>query len=76
MYEHIVQKEMRVLENEKIKLLWDFPIQTEVKIDHNRPDIILLEKSEKKCFFIDVVCPFDTRIGKKGNGKNGEIHGP
>ena len=69
MYEHVVQKEMRVLENERIKILWDFPIQTEAKIDHNRPDIVLVEKSEKKCFLIDVACPFDTRIGKKETEK-------
>ena len=27
-YEHFVDKEMAVLENEKVKLLWDFSIQT------------------------------------------------
>ena len=32
-------------------------------------DQILLEKSEKKCFLIDVACPFDTRIGKKETEK-------
>ena len=68
-YEHFVDKEMSVLENEKVKLLWDFSIQTEIKIDHNKPDIVLLDKKEKTCYVIDVACPFDTRVEKKEKEK-------
>ena len=46
-YEHFFEKEMRVLKNDWIKILWDFSIQTETKIDHNKPDLILLEKKER-----------------------------
>ena len=60
---------MSVLENEKVKLLWDFSIQTEIKIDHNKPDIVLLDKKEKTCYVIDVACPFDTRVEKKEKEK-------
>ena len=35
-YEHSPDS---VEENENYKLLWDFPIQTDRKLDHNRPDI-------------------------------------
>ena len=68
-YEHFIGKESKVLENDEVKLLWDFPIQTESKIDHNRPDIVLIHKKEKLCFLIDVACPFDTRIDKKEKEK-------
>ena len=68
-YEHFVDKEMSVLENEKVKLLWDFSIQTEIKIDHNKPDIVLLDKKEKTCYVNDVACPFDTRVEKKEKEK-------
>ena len=64
-YEHFVDKEMAVLENEKVKLLWNFSIQTEIKIDHNKPDLVLLDKKEKICYVIDVACPFDTRVEKE-----------
>ena len=47
----------------------DFSIQTEAKIDHNKPDILLLDKKKKTCFIIDVACPFDTWIGKKEREK-------
>lgn len=68
-YEHFVEKGMRVLENEDVKVLWDFPIQTDAKLDHNRPDIVLIDKKKKICFLIDVACPFDTRIEKKEREK-------
>ena len=35
---------MRVLENDKVKILWGFSIQTETKIDHNKP--VFLKKKE------------------------------
>ena len=43
-YEHFVDKEMAVLENDKVKLLWEFSIQTEMKLDYNKPDLVLLDR--------------------------------
>ena len=43
-YKHFVEKEMRVLENDRVKILWYLLRQTETKIDHNKPDLILLKK--------------------------------
>ena len=68
-YKYFVEKEMRVLENDKVKILRDFSIQTETKTDHNKPDLILLEKKEKICYIVDVACPFDPRIEKKRKDK-------
>ena len=34
-----------VIENDQVKLLWDFKIQTNHHLDHNRPDIVVLEKA-------------------------------
>ena len=33
-------------ESEECKLLWDFPIQTDHNIEHNRPDIVAVDKKE------------------------------
>ena len=60
---------MKVLENDEVKLLWDFSIQTEKRIEHNKPDIVVLDKKKKLCLVIDVACPFDTRIKRKGQEK-------
>ena len=48
------------MENDQVKLLWDFRIQTEHHLDHNRPDRVVLEKASKVCQIIDVACLFDT----------------
>ena len=74
------------MENDQVKLLWDFRIQTDHHLDHNRPDIVVLKKASKVCQIIDVACPFDTRIAEKraredqpllglknGNTKNVEL---
>ena len=65
-YTHVPEK---VLESENCKLLWDFPIQTDKKLEHNRPDITVIDKQAKKCQLIDPSCPFDTRIDKKEEEK-------
>ena len=35
-----IHKPEKVLESENCKILWDFPIQTDKILEHNRPDII------------------------------------
>ena len=60
---------MRLLKNDRVEILLDFSIQTEMKTDHNKPDLILLEKREKICYIADIACPFDTRIEKKEKNK-------
>ena len=70
-YEHVPEK---VLENQETKILWDFPIQTDHRLDHNKPDLIVFHKKERECWIIDVACPFDTRIKKKENEKRENYH--
>ena len=58
------------MENDQVKLLWDFRIQTDHHLDHNRSDIVVLRKASKVCQIIDVGCPFDTsRIAEKEREK-------
>ena len=62
-------KPEKVLESEEWKILWDFPIQTNKTLKHNRPDTTVIEKKTKKFLLIDSACPFDTRIEKKEEEK-------
>ena len=59
------------MENDQVKLLWDFRnlIQTDHHLEHNRPDIVVLEKASRACQIIDVVCSFHTRIVEKDREK-------
>ena len=58
-----------VIENEEVKVLWDMKIQTDAKIEHSKPDIVVFEKRSRKCLLVDVACPFDTRIAEKEREK-------
>ena len=51
-----------VYESTYNKLLLDFTVQTVNKIEHNKPDIVVLDKIEQKRMIIDVACPFDIRV--------------
>ena len=42
-----------------------FPIHTDKTLEHDRPDITVIDKKSEKCLLIDPACPFDTRIEKK-----------
>ena len=50
------------MENDQVKLLWVFRIQTAHHLEHNWPDIVKLQKASRACQIIYVVCPFDIRI--------------
>ena len=57
------------MENDQVKLLWHFKIRTEHQRDHNRPDLVVLQKASRVCQIIDVACPFDIRIAEKEREK-------
>ena len=65
-YEHTPEPSAQ---NENAKLIWDVTIQTDKKVDHNKPDIVLIDKTSNFCLIIDVACPFDTRVIEKENEK-------
>mgnify|MGYP001794065188 FL=1 len=58
-----------VIENEKVKLLWDFNVQTDKVIEARRPDLILENKETSECQIIDIAIPGDTRVVKKEEEK-------
>ena len=58
-----------VVENKEYKVLWDFPIQTDRTILHNRPDIVIIDKVGKTIQIIDIAIPSDYNIIEKRNEK-------
>ena len=65
-YEHRAEK---VLENDNIKILWDFHIQTDHVIEHCRPDILILHKKDKTAIIVDIAVPGDPRVLRKERDK-------
>ena len=58
-----------VEESNEVKVLWDVMIQCDHMIEHQKPDIVVVEKVGRRCFIIDVAIPGDKRIAAKEEEK-------
>ena len=54
-----------VTEGKDTTVLWDFPIHTDRTIQANRPDIIIKDKTNNTCLFIDMSVPSDRNVSAK-----------
>ena len=54
-----------MVENDVVKILWDYNMQTDWIIEHRRPDITVVDKARRKCLIVDVAIPGDQNITKK-----------
>ena len=61
-YEHIP-------EGEEVKVLWDINVQCDNVIEARRPDIIVINKKERKGIIIDIAVPADAIVGEKEREK-------
>ena len=61
-YEHVPRK---VEENEEVKILWDFDIQTDREIHHRRPGIVAQRKKERETIIVDIAVPGDCNVVQK-----------
>ena len=51
--------------DENYKFLWDFPIHTDKELIHNKPNIIIIDKSNKSVQIIDIAIPSDYNVVAK-----------
>ena len=58
-----------VSENNEVKLLWDMNIQRDHVTEVRTPDIVVVNKQDRKCAIVDTAVPEDKRIGEKENEK-------
>ena len=65
-YEHVPEEPV---ENEEMKVLWDISDQCDNMIEARRPNIILINKKERKGIILNIAVPADVRIGKKEREK-------
>ncbi|XP_066930545.1 uncharacterized protein [Clytia hemisphaerica] len=54
-----------VIENHQTKILWDFSIQTDHHLQHNKPDILILHKNQRRAIIVDIAVPNDSNIANK-----------
>lgn len=53
-----------VLEATNVTLYWDRPMITDKTVDHNRPDIVLIDKEQNTATLIDIAVPLTQNIAK------------
>lgn len=53
-----------ILENSNIKIYWDTTIHTDRQVLHNRPDMVIINKTTKKCTIIDFAIPLDDNLSR------------
>ena len=50
--------------DEDVELWWDTKIKTLIKLEHDKPDIVIWKKRLSKCFILDVCVCLDVNIDK------------
>ena len=58
-------KSASLVENDRVKILWNFNIQIDHAIQHRSPDMVVLYKTERKCHLINIAVPGNKRIELK-----------
>ena len=66
---HYSQDPVEVLENERALLYWDHPVPMGKPLRHKRPDIVLVDKLEKRVFIIEVRVSWPTSIEREEQRK-------
>jgi hypothetical protein len=65
---HYIYKPESCLENDKL-LYFDRTVLTDIHIQHNRPDIIILNKQQKQAYLLDIAVPNSHNITQTYNTK-------
>ena len=58
-----------MMENDEVKILWDFNVKSDLVIVHRRPDIVFIEEKEKNALLIDIAVPGDDRVEEREEEK-------
>jgi hypothetical protein len=66
---HYIYKPESCLENDNYKLYFDCTVLTDIHIQHNRPDIIVLNKQQKQAYLLDIAVPNSHNITQTYNTK-------
>ena len=77
-YENLISSEtkvpmksiQKVYSNADKEIWWDTKIKTSPTLEHNKPDIVLWLKKEKKCYIIDIKVGLDVNINKNIDQKH------
>ena len=64
-----VPNDMRMSEDGKTKIWWDRAVETTTKLEHNRPDVVVVGRVAKSWVLVDFSVPWDKDVWLKENEK-------
>jgi hypothetical protein len=67
---HYIYKLESCLENDNYKLYFDRTVLTDIHIQHNRPEIIILNKQQKQAYLLDIAVANSHNITQTYKHKN------
>ena len=53
----------------RYEVWWDQKVNTPTALDHNKPDVVLIDREEKKWTVVDFAVPFDSNAARKETEK-------
>ena len=59
-----------VCENENICIWWDLPVFTDVKLEHNKPDMRVWLKAKGVVFVVEMCTPYDANVTMRKEEKD------
>ena len=57
-----VPDEVRKEEDGSVEIWWDRSVQTTKPFDHNRPDVVVVDRARKLWTFVDFAVPWDRNV--------------
>ena len=58
-----------VFNDDEVEVWWDVKIPTKTSVEHNKPDLVVWKKQEKRAYIVDVVVGLDVNVEKNENIK-------
>ena len=53
---------MRISKDGKKEIWWDRKVETTVKLDYTRPDLVLFDREKEECIVADFSVPWDKNV--------------
>ena len=60
---------MRVSKDGKVEIWWDRSVETMQRLEHNRPDVTVLNRATREWTFVDFSVPWDKNVVVKEREK-------
>ena len=60
---------IRKSKDNKFEIWWDRPVETTIKLDHYRPDVVLIDRAAKHWTIVDFSVPWDKNVNSKEDEK-------